>query len=448
MTKDKSIKNINTKKMRKISILLILSLLVISLYSQSEMSLSDAIERGLENNYQIKITDKSVEQAKLMNNWGTVGRYPSINLGVNLNNKFDNADSRVVVGERDNWTTNTLYPNINARWTLFNGYGINISKEKLNLLEIFSEGNAELIIENTIQSIILGYFKVQLELEKLKVLTTLKSLSSDRYKYVMQKYDLGSSVTYDVLQAKNAYLNDSTNYLFQELNVKNAHLNLNLLLGEEPNNRYKLSDDLYLIDETYELGDLMDKMLSDNKTLQNQYINQEILKKEVAFKKSSLFPVVSLSTGFDHFNFRTKYSDQDASFSNSYDFYANVSLSFNLFNGGNTRRAIQNAQIDERIGELGLAEMQLRLKNVLANLFDLFSIRKQLYDVSIANLESAELNLKLSEEKFKAGVINSFNFRDVQLLYLNIATQKLESMYNLIDTHTELVRLTGGILAE
>ncbi len=434
--------------MRKISILLILTLVVSTIYSQDKLSLSEAIEKGLENNYQIKITDKRVEQAKLMNNWGTVGRYPSVNIGVSLNNKFDNAASRVVDGERDNWTTNTLYPNINARWTVFNGYGIQISKEKLNLLETYSEGNAGVIIENTIQSIILAYYKVKLEQEKLEVMNTVKSLSSDRLNYMMQKFDLGSSVTYDVLQAKNAYLNDSSNYLFQKLNVKNAHLNLNLLLGEEASNKYELNDDLYMVSETYQLGDLLDKMLSDNKTLQNQFINLEILKKEVAFKRSSLFPVVSVSTGFDHFNFRTKYSDQDASFSNSYDFYANVSLSFNLFNGGNTRRAIQNAQIDERIGALSIAEIQLQLKNVLANMFDLFGIRKQLFEVSEANLESAELNLKLSEEKFKAGVINSFNYRDVQLLYLNVATQRLESMYNLIDTHTELVRLTGGILAE
>jgi outer membrane protein len=434
--------------MRKISILLILSLLFSSLHAQDKISLSDAIEKGLKNNYQIKITDRRVEQAKLMNNWGTVGRYPSVNLSLNLNNKFDNADSRSVPGTRDEFTTNTLYPNINARWTLFNGYGINISKEKLELLESFSEGNAAVIIENTIQSIILAYYKVKLEHEKLEVLDNIKALSSDRYLYVKQKFDLGSSVTYDLLQAKNAYLNDSSNFLFQKLNVKNAHLNFNLLLGEESSVKYELSDDLYMVAETYQLGDLLDKMLSDNKTLQNQYINQEILKKEVAFKKSSLFPVVSVSTGFDHFNFRTKYSGMDASFSNAYDFYANVTLSFNLFNGGNTRRAIENAQIDERIGELSIAEIQLQLKNVLVNLYDLFSIRKQLYEVSISNLESAELNLKLSEEKFKAGVINSFNFRDIQLLYLNVATQKLESMYNLIDTHTELVRLTGGIIAE
>ena len=78
----------------------------------------------------------------------------------------------------------------------------------------------------------------------------------------------------------------------------------------------------------------------------------------------------------------------------------------------------------------------------------LFSIRKLLYEVSQSNLESAELNLKLLEEKFKSGEINLLNYRNIQLLYLNVATQKLESMNNLIDTNTELVRLTGGIIGE
>lgn len=434
--------------MRNIILILIINLLAGSLSSQEKLSLSDAIEKSLENNYQIKIIDKRVEQAQLMNNWGTVGRYPLVNIGVNLNNRFDKADSRVNPGEKDEYSTNTLYPNINLRWTLFNGYGINISKEKLELLESYSEGNAGVIVENTIQSIILAYYKVKLEQEKLEVMSTLKNLSGDRYDYSMLKYDLGSFVTYDLLQAKNAFLNDSSNYLFQQLNVKNAFLNLNLLLGEESGTRYDLSDDLYTVTESYELGDLMDKMLSSNKTLQNQYVNQELLKKEVSFQKSNLYPLVSLTSGFDHFNFRTKYTGQDASFTNSYDYYANISLSFNLFNGGNTRRAIQNAQIDERIGELTIDEMQLQLTNVLANLYDLFSIRKQLYEVSQSNLESAQLNLQLSEEKFKSGVINSFNFRDVQLLYLNVAIQQVESMFNLIDTHTELVRLTGGIIGE
>ncbi len=412
-----------------------------------KLNLSEAIQLGLENNFQIKISGLNVEKAQLNNSWGTAGRYPTITLGANFNNRFDNTPSMFVDGERDKALTHTLYPNANLRWTLFGGLRVNIAKEKLSFLQQFSEGNEEVVIENTIQAIILAYYKVQLEKEKLAVVESLKGISRDRYDYVLQKKEFGSSVTYDVLQAKNAYLSDSSSYLLQQLNLKNANLNLNLLLGEEATIRFELTENLKVIASEYVLGDLMDKMLANNKTLKNQYINQKILKKEIDFQKGATLPSLMVNAGFDYFNTMKSYKRfDDPTYTNNYDFYANLSLSFNLSDGGNARSAIQNAKIDERIGELSIAEIQLGLKNVLFNLYDLYSIRKQLFDVAEANLESAKLNLEISQEKFKVGAINSFNYRDIQLLYLNTAIQQYESMYNLMDTHTELLRLTGGII--
>ena len=59
-----------------------------------------------------------------------------------------------------------------------------------------------------------------------------------------------------------------------------------------------------------------------------------------------------------------------------------------------------------------------------------------------------KLNQQISEEKFRAGTINSFNYRDVQLIYLNASIDRLQAIYDLIDTDTELTRITGGIITE
>ncbi len=66
----------------------------------------------------------------------------------------------------------------------------------------------------------LGYYKTILEKEKLTVLTELKQLSGDRYAYILRKQEIGSAVTFDVLQAKNAFLSDSATFLLQELNLE------------------------------------------------------------------------------------------------------------------------------------------------------------------------------------------------------------------------------------
>jgi hypothetical protein len=41
-----------------------------------------------------------------------------------------------------------------------------------------------------------------------------------------------------------------------------------------------------------------------------------------------------------------------------------------------------------------------------------------------------------------------FNFRDVQLIFLNAAANKLNAIYNLINSQIELLRLTGGIIID
>jgi len=191
----------------------------------------------------------------------------------------------------------------------------------------------------------------------------------------------------------------------------------------------------------------MNKMLSNNRTLLNQYVNQEILKKDVSIARSNLWPTLSMNAGADY---SQSWQDWEKHQKNTYlfDYYANFTLSFNLFNGGNTKRAIESAKITETIGEIEIQQATQTLKNLLVNQFDLYQIRKQLLEVAGVNLESAELNMQIATEKYKNGTINSFNYRDVQLIFLSASSNKLNAVYDLIDSQIELLRLTGGIITE
>ena len=428
-------------------------LLVISgstVNAQQPLTLEDAILKGLDNNFQIRITNQEYNIAKLNNKQGTAGRWPSITLGANSINRYDNTpffDTTVSSYKRTDIFSNQITPYVNVRWLLFDGFSVNISKQKLDLLENFSAGYTTIVIENTIQAIILGYYNALLQEERLRVLNEVKKLSGDRYNYEMMRKEIGTSVTFDVLQAKNSFFSDSTNYLLMELNVKNAFLRLNLLLGEPPNVQFSLIDSFMVDLQYYDLQDMMDKMLSNNSNLKNQYINQEILKKGIGLAKSDIWPTVSMNAGADYTQGWYDFDKNDAN-TYSLDYYANFTLSFNLFNGGNTHRAIKTAQINEQIGQLEIQELKQTLENLLVNQFDLYRIRKQLLEVADVNLESAKLNMEIATEKYRTGTINSFNFRDVQLIFLNASSKKLNAIYDLIDSQTELLRLTGGIISE
>jgi outer membrane protein TolC len=433
--------------------LLTIFLFAVSLAQSQEtdtlsLTLSGAINTGLENNYKIRISKKNLEIAQNNNTAGAAGRYPSLDFSLVQGNSFNNSESMVTPDTRNKLTTNFVSPSVSLNWTIFDGFRVNITRKNLRALEDLSEGLSAVVVENTIQSIILAYYNVLLQQEKLKVFEEVKKLSGDRYEYMQEKRRFGSAVTYDVLQTKDAYLSDSVNYLSQQLNYQNAVLLLKLLLAVDQNIELKLTDQFTVQVNNYVLDTLMQKMLSNNKNLQNQYINQKILEYSISLSKSQYYPGIYFGAGADYNNTRLKYTGEPSNNMYSFGYYANFTLSFNLFNGGATRRAVQNALINEDIGLITISEMTKALRNQLLTQFDLYEIRKQLLLVAEASQESTGLNLQISADKFKSGAINSFNYRDIQLRYLNASIRRLEAIYNLIDTGTELLRLTGGIISE
>jgi len=422
----------------------------VDLFAQGNtpLSLKSAIDIMLEKNFDIQIVEKDLESAKLYNNLGSSGFYPVIDIGAAQNNRYDNTRAVVTQNSRDESVNYSVRPYAQLNWTLFNGFAARITKAKFDLLVTLTEGNVALVVENKIQAVVLAYYKALLNVEKLNSIEKVKKLSSDRFEYMETKQSIGAAVSYDVLQAQNAFLSDSTTFLLQQLEVKKSLLNLNLLMGVDKSSKFELTDDFTVMENDYDFETIESQMLSSNKTITNQYINLEILQKNINFARTPLYPNLRLSSGSDFTNSSVLYDGMTRTANYSYDFYANFSLSFNLFNGGKTKRAIQNAHIQEEIGLLEIDQMKQSLSNAMVSIFDMYSIRKQLLSVSDLSLEKAKLNLELSTERFKSGAINSFNFRDVQLVYINAEFNRLEAVYNLLDANTEILRLSGSIISE
>lgn len=421
---------------------LVLTFILFTLGSKAQESplpVSAALEKALENNYGIIISKSQTDIAELNNNWGTAGRYPTVGFDATTSNNLEFIN---------NSYANRLSGGIGMNWTLFDGYRVNITKDRLEKLEGLAKGRTAVVVENTIQDVILGYYNVLLQQEQLEVLEQVMGLSRDRYEYEQMRRDLGSSLTYNVLQAKNVYLEDSASYITQQVVVRNAIRNLNFVLGEESSARWTFTESFEPDTSDYKLGDLLDKLLGNNQTLQNQYVNLLISKEDTRLRESERYPSVRLSTGVDNSWSRISNEGMDAITNENVTPYANISLSYDIYTGGTRKQAIEVARINEEIARTEIEEMEHSLTNVLFNEYDLYNVRKTLLNVAIENLDAAELNLKIAEEKFRTGAINSFNYRDIQLIYLNAALQRLRAVYNLIDSSTNLTRLIGGFVEE
>ena len=249
--------------------------------------------------------------------------------------------------------------------------------------------------------------------------------------------------------AKTSWLEDKSTYLEQKVTFENAIRTLNYVLGLEDNTQWELTSEIKSDLPDYALSDLSSKLLSNNTTLKNQYINQSLLAKETALAKSDYYPSLSMSGGLSHTNQNLYYKNTTPDSKSNYSGVSlGLNLSYTIFNGGQRKRSIQIARIEEESGLVQIDQMKHSLQNELLQLFSTYEVQKELVVLAGEQEEAAKLNMEMAEEKLKNGAIDSFDFRDIQINYLNAAIKKLNAFFNVIESQVDLTRITGGIIDE
>jgi outer membrane protein len=433
---------------------------------------------GLESNFDAQIQKLEQDQAARLNNWAQAGALPSVLLTANQNNSVVErkpANPFAVAGRN---ISNNVPGQFDIQWTLFNGFAVRMNKQRLEQLEKQTEGNARFILENTVQTIVLAYYNVLVEQERLVVREKLTQFSKQLYEYVKLKKTLGGAITLDVLQGQNNYLTDSANYLRQKIALKSAVRNLNELLNQNLDTNYTFSDVLKFEPEVFDYESMRTKLISSNASLRSQYVFQELQRTARRSLQSVMYPSLTLgfgSTGsLDQLNAKFRptangtvvkstvgyLNDDDTqpvigrSFAPeyrtiqgySYGTYANLSLRFTLFNGGQVRRAVKNAEIEEKIVSLGTDKLKLSLENDLFSGLEQYELRKQLAIIAGTKLKAAELNLSLAYERYKNGSFSTIELRIVEENFENAALENFAAIYEVLAMKTDLVRLTGGLL--
>jgi outer membrane protein TolC len=421
------------------------------------LSLSEAIEIGLKNNYQIQIRQLEKEQAANLNDWGVAGKYPSVDLNLNNSNTYSgSANPASFLREISTFGTG-LGPGVEANWVLFDGYRVRFTKQQLEQQEQRGEVAMKLAVETTVQSIIQAYYAALVQKEQLDVRMEVLELSRDRVAYQEIRKEYGQAGTFDVLQTQDAYLNDSTSYIIQVNTYENALRTLNLTMGVDAfGTQYTLTDTLSRNLPDYELGAMQTRMLANNQSILNLQVARELAHTNTLLQEATKSPTISLRAGANY-NFNETIfgtgtfadgNDRDLGGvkSSNYSAFINVAATYNIFDGGVRRKQIENAKTGELIAQLNIEDAKRNLNLQLENNLATFESQRELVRVTQQLVDNARRNLQIAEERFSGGLINSFDYRTIQLGYINANQSLLNAIYNMKLTETELIRLTGGLV--
>ena len=406
--------------------------------AQQRLSLSEAITRALENNYQIQIQDAAVDIARLNNVWGATGRLPQVNFRVNTDNTRAPGTFRV---SGDQIAAGPI-----VTWQLFDGFRTIAAKDQLATLESLSEGNAAVIVENTLQAVILAYYDVLISEARSQVLEEVLRFSQERLRYQNFRTEVGAAGRFELLQFMNSVASDSANLLLQRLNVANSRRLLNQLMSISPDSVFALTDSLPRVFSNFQLGDLSARVQASNNALRNQNLFIRLRAAEYKIARSELYPDLNLSLSSNYAVGTSRLIDGRTIDQNAFQSALGLRLNFNLYNGGQVRRAIQQAEINQQVAMLSQSEMNLSVENALKTAYEQYQTFKQVFNLQEYNVANAKENLFLAGERFNSGLINAIDYRSIQVQYLDTQLARLQALRDIQISETELIRLSGGFI--
>ena len=421
-------------------------------FGQDSLSLKKAIEIGLQKNFDIQLTQRNVAINQIMNSWGEAGSLPQININAGQNNSISDQRNNPISFAPYLFQSNDVSGNLALNWTIFNGFGIQANKSKLEQLQIQSENTATLAIENTIHGIILSYYQAKMQREQLNLIFNLIQLSKEKYDQQVLKSNLGVGVKFELLQYENNLLADSSSFYLQELAYRNSIRNLNLLMGESIEKEWILSSEIKPELNEKDFNTLKNEMLANNTNIKNQFLNISLNQQDISIAKSSFYPNLILNAGTNTSVGKLQTNDVNAPFpgasSQNLNYYANFTLNFRLFDGGKVRRGIKALEIQNEVNQIQLEQMQQQLVLELSNTFALYQTRKKIFELNKKAFIASKENLEIARFKEKTGLINSFNFRDIEMNYLSSGVNLYQSSYDLLESNATLLKLTGKIIQE
>ena len=431
----------------KVLVSLLLLFLSRFMMAQSVLTLPDAIALALQNNLDIKLAKNDLEQAKNQNFAGAAGMRPDISLNINETPSISNlrqelADGRTIT--RDNVLAHNLGSNVAMGYTLFNGFRMFATRERLRELERMGDFQVKSSIQNTVSQVIAGYANILRQQSLLNVLQSLVKVSRERLTLVDARKLSGFANNADLYLVQLEVDQRRQAADAQKVLIQNAKTELNRLMNRAENIPFEVSGDLGDVQE-FDKSTLQASMAKNPSWMMadKQVSIAEQVKKEV---KSVFYPLVRLNAQLNYNVNQTQAGflllNQNVGASTGFG------LSLPLYTGQVNRRHVEGAHIQLKRTQILQDQVRLNLNNAFEVAWQNYAAFKKFVEEDKLAVETARQLLALVEQRYKAGEGTVLDFREVQRTYEEINNRYISNQFNLKLAETDLLNFTGGLVGE
>jgi len=430
---------------RFITLLVVCS--TIQLSGQELLTKSEAVQRALENNYGIKVSNNNLKIAENNKDILNSGYLPTLTGNAGATYNLDNteatfADGRVT--QLEGAESDRYNASVNLNYTLFDGLGRRYNFKQLKEQYNLSELQARETIENTLLQLFSVYYNVAQLTQNVSLQHQSLNISKDRLERVQYQFEYGQNTKLAVLNAEVDVNNDSIALLNTQQLLMNSKRDLYVVLGKSEIPNFNV-DTLVNFNLTLNKEVLYEKVKNNNVTLKQLEKNILISDFQLKANKSGYLPSIGL-TGTYGWN---KNNNNAASFvatSTNTGLSGGINLTWNLFSGGNTRTQVQNAKINLDTQQLQQQQIEIEINRDFNNAWEDYQTKLFVLQTQQKNVQTNINNFNRTEEQFKLGQVASIEFRLAQVNLLNAVNARNSAKYDAKLAELQLMQLTGDLL--
>ena len=421
----------------------------IAAQAQQMLTLEDAIQQGITKQYSIQISRQKERIAANENSLGNAGFLPTITGTATKNYTSSGLDQSFFGGVRaplvqSGVNSNSGNAGVAMAWTLYDGQGMFILRDRYKELQNLGAKQTESSIENLIALISSTYYDIIRQNLRVNNFKKGLEISNDRLKLAKDRYEVGQGSKVDYYSAQVDYNEDKALLIAQEQSFTNTKIGFNTLLVKDYKADFQIVNTIDLLPKL-KLSELKVSALSQNPTLIGAILSKKISDLDTKNLQSQQKPQIDLLAGYALSNvangagFGVEKGSSDV-------FNYGVRATINIFDGYNQKRRIQNAKINAEIAALQIEDLKNALLSALEKTYVTYENSMNLIQLETENYTIAKQNIYIAFDRFKVGIATSYELREVQRNAVAAETRLIEAKYAAKAAEIELIRLSGNLL--
>ena len=428
---------------------IIAAVLVLSMSAQAQiMTLKDCLETGIRESYQIRLVNISEEKAANNDSWAYAGGMPTVSVSGSYSGSIASNDATL----KSNGSTvsnrgvldHTLNAQIRADWTVFEGFSIQATRDRMQ--ELHNQGTIQtrITLEDYIASLTTEYYNLVKQTIHLKNLEYATALSRERLRITSERYDMGGNSRLDMQQAQVYFNSDSAKSLKQHESLASANIRINRLMSNQDLRSVHVAADTaitLLLGLDYE--SLYDDMMKVNASLLKAESNRTIARMDRKTVQSRNYPYLRLNASYgitQNYYGNSTYTDR---LNWGPNFGATVGM--NLITG-KQRTQERNALLDEMNADITVEQLELQLRANLDDFWQAYQNNLMLLELQEQNLKAAQETMDIAQERYLLGNLSGIEMREAQKSLLDAEESLLQVQYDTKVCEISLLQISGRIM--